>query len=100
VEHDVHLQNMTDIEEWRHPFFRINLIQSILSVTNALYFLMSFMFSVELMINPPVDIESESDSDSEEEETKSVKPLELYFFPEHIWAKLKRKLKSIKCCGN
>lgn len=96
VENDPHLLSMTDQEEWAHPYFQVNLYQSVICLINALVFLMHSVFAVELIINPPKDNLVDDDDDSEDE--VHSKALDLCFFPERVWLKLVRHFKSFKCC--
>lgn len=96
VENDQHLQSMTDIQEWQHPYFQINLYQSVISLINALTFLMRFMFSVEFIMKPSKG-KSNPETEKDEDFGNVFKPLELHFFPGRACTFIRRKLWNSNC---
>lgn len=96
VENDKHMVQLPDLEEAQHPYFRINRIQSIVSVFNAATFLIHSAFSVDFINMKPLDdlsvVSFEDDGLIEPEHV-----LKLHFFFDDIWHELKSN-KLLRCC--
>ena len=85
VEHDKHLESMTDKEELAHPFFLISRVQSVQSLVTAMIFLMHTTFAIDFISNPSDNLSISSDSSDDYHLQKNS----LKFFFECIWVTIK-----------
>lgn len=82
VEHDEHLQHMTEQEEFDHLFFQYNRLQSVLSLVNAAIFLKHAVFAFDALKTIPNYSRPDSEFETEN-------PLKLNFFFKDIWLQIK-----------
>lgn len=94
AEHDIHLMYLTDAEEYNHPFFYINRMQSVASLAGGFTFLMHAVFAMDLMIIKPIshDVSRSTISYASSLELKADDVLDLYFWPGSVWTFLKKCL--------
>lgn len=88
AENDTHLWDMTDQEEFLHPFFQCNRNQSVLSLVNALVYLIHSLFVLDLILWPPVDDLSIT-TEYDDEDNLVDNSLQLKFFFKNIWLAIK-----------
>lgn len=89
VEKDEHLNSMTDREEAQHLFFLYNRYQSVLSLVNALIFLMHALYAFDLIKTSPKD-KTSSDTKYDDEEMLLDNSLKLHFYFVDVWHAVKK----------
>lgn len=98
VEHDEHLEYLTEAEEFQHLFFQINRFQSVLALLSAMLFLLHATFAIDHIQgarNREIDDVPSAPqlprfSLSSMDEV-ARKPLKLFFFPEMFWERAFQK---------
>lgn len=102
VEHDKHLEYLSESEEYQHLFFQLNRFQSVTALLTAMLFLLHATFSIDIISGLKENkIENISSSTQlPRYSTESIdsddqrKPLRLFFFPETLWEKVFNKKHS------
>lgn len=99
VETDKHLIWLTDKQEYYHPFFVNNRVQSVGALITAFMYLLHFLLSIDYLMNKSEIGKTRGSNDSRISIYYRNIPieLELYFFPQHIWngiVKMTIKIKS------
>ncbi|CAG9800130.1 unnamed protein product [Chironomus riparius] len=98
VEMDEHLPWLSEKQEYDHPFFINNRVQSVGALITAFIFLLHFIFTIDYLINKSESRKTEGDNDSTTSlyyQNISV-DLELYFFPQHMWNGIVKAGKKMK----
>lgn len=97
VENDEHLVWMTEEEEYRHPFFINNRLQSIAALITTFLFLMHLVFSIDYLINKSHPKDKILDDPRMSLFHRNIPlQLKLYFFPEYMWKSLTSTFRKCK----
>lgn len=95
VEKDKHMENLTETEENWHPFFQMNRYQSVFTLVLAMVFLLHAIFSIELIINKPIELNATGVTrTSDDSNLIDNGALQLNFFPETIFCKIFKRRKN------
>jgi hypothetical protein len=98
VEIDEHLPWLSETQEYEHPFFIHNRVQSVGALITAFMFLLHLIFTIDYLVHKSEKgkIEGEGDSRISIYYRNIPIDLDLYFFPQHIWNGIAKKMK-LKC---
>ena len=98
VEIDEHLPWLSEMQEYEHPFFINNRVQSVGALITAFIFLLHLIFTIDYLANKSEKGKTEGEGDSRISIYYRNIPidLELYFFPQHIWNSIVKAAKKIK----